>query len=219
MTEIDGRPARAIASSSSPRGILATGAANFPTFGLRPWTMLWMHIVHERSEEQKLVVKAGAGSRESFDHPASIIHPGLRAAAEKLTGNDADSDELVQETLTAAFNGIKNLRLPGAWRGWMYQILVRRNYDRLLKRRTPGRPGPSAAPTDPLSHLLHDEARQVARESLDSLDPALKDVLSLRFLHDLSLKDIASRLGRPLGTVKSLLHEGLRSFEETFRRR
>src|SRR5207237_28569 len=123
----------------SPQGVFATGAANFPTFRLCPRTMLWMHIVDERSEEQELVVKAGAGSRESFDRLTIIIQPGLRAAARKLTGNDADGDELVQEALTAAFNGIKTLRHPGAWRGWMYQILVRRNYDRLLKRRTSGR--------------------------------------------------------------------------------
>jgi RNA polymerase sigma-70 factor (ECF subfamily) len=178
-----------------------------------------MPIVEECSDEQDLVVKAAAGSRESFDRLAGAVQPGLRAAARKLTGHDADADELVQETLTAAFHGFKSLRHPGAWRGWIYQILVRRNYDRLLKRRRPERKKDAPVVADPLSNLLQDEAKQIALQTLETMNPPLKEVLSLRFLQDLRLKDIAVKLGRPLGTIKSLLHEGLRSFEETFRRR
>ena len=178
-----------------------------------------MTSLHMESTEDELVAQAAAGSRESFDRLASAIDPGLRAAARKLAGQDADADELVQETLTAAFRGLKSLRSPSAWRGWIYQILVRRNYDRLLKRRFPASPEPPRLVSDPLTGLLHAEAKETALQTLDTLSPPLREILSLRFLHDLSLKEIAARTGRPLGTVKFMLWQGLQVFEEAFRGR
>lgn len=168
------------------------------------------------SEEAGLVRSAREGSREDFDLLIASILPGLRVAARRLAGQEAE--DLVQECLSAASLGIRGLQEPAAWRGWIYQILVRRNIDRIRRRRRDetgsGEPIDSA---DPLSRLLEGESREQARQALESLEERLKIPLTLRYHQDLSNQEIADRTGRPLGTVKSLIHEGLRAFERAVR--
>ncbi len=55
--------------------------------------------------------------------------------------------------------------------------------------------------------LARDEVGRLVRR----LPPDQQIVVALRFWRDLSLEEIAERLGLPLGTVKSRLHYALRS--------
>lgn len=50
------------------------------------------------------------------------------------------------------------------------------------------------------------ERMELARRALDSLSPVHREVLTLRFLEDLSLEEIAETLRCKRGTVKSRLH-------------
>lgn len=49
---------------------------------------------------------------------------------------------------------------------------------------------------------------------LDSLPPARREILKLRFLDDLSLEEIAGILEIPLGTVKSRLHLAIKALRD-----
>ena len=49
---------------------------------------------------------------------------------------------------------------------------------------------------------------------LASLPPERREILSLRFVDELSLEEIATALGIPLGTVKSRLHLAIRALRE-----
>ena len=48
-----------------------------------------------------------------------------------------------------------------------------------------------------------------ARETLASLPPLQREILDLRFAHDLSYAEIALALGIPVGTVRSRLHHAV----------
>jgi RNA polymerase sigma-70 factor (ECF subfamily) len=50
------------------------------------------------------------------------------------------------------------------------------------------------------------------RDALDSLPPAHREVLELSYHSDLTQPEVASRLGIPLGTVKSRAYHALRAF-------
>lgn len=175
--------------------------------------------MEQELEEQALVREAVAGSREAFERLVSAAGPGLSAAARKLAGQDAEAEDLVQETLACAFRALATLKHPGAWRSWLFQILVRRHYDRLARRRVPPPARDPVDASDPLTRALSGEARRAVQEVLQTLDGPMREVLTLRYLQDLPLREIAEKTGRPLGTVKFLIHEGLRTFERLFRER
>jgi RNA polymerase sigma-70 factor (ECF subfamily) len=53
------------------------------------------------------------------------------------------------------------------------------------------------------------------RAAVASLAEPYREVVALRFFGELSLAEIASQTGRPLGTVKTHLHRGLGRLRES----
>ncbi|WNS47115.1 RNA polymerase sigma factor [Paenibacillus sp. MMS20-IR301] len=52
---------------------------------------------------------------------------------------------------------------------------------------------------------------------MSRLPVKIRAVLTLRYMHDFSLAEVADALSIPIGTVKSRLHKGLRSMKEMLR--
>ena len=68
------------------------------------------------------------------------------------------------------------------------------------------------ATSDPVSGA---EDRQVIGAAIASLSPDHRIVVALRFYRDLTVLDIAARLGVPVGTVQSRLHYALKRLRDT----
>lgn len=138
----------------------------------------------------------------------------LLRVARSLTGNPADAEDVVQDTLLRAFRSIDRFdgRHP---RAWLLTILRNANVNRTRRRRPellrdpdePARtladddstPGPEATVVDP----VYDE--RVA-DALDALPDKFRSVVELVDLDALSYEDAAAVLDVPLGTVMSRLH-------------
>jgi RNA polymerase sigma-70 factor (ECF subfamily) len=67
---------------------------------------------------------------------------------------------------------------------------------------------------DPASLAIGRERDATVRSAVGRLDEPYREVVALRFFGDLSLAEIAATSGRPLGTVKTHLHRGLRRLRE-----
>lgn len=72
---------------------------------------------------------------------------------------------------------------------------------------------PSAARSPEEVALESDRARHV-REMVSRLPERLAQAILLRYFEELSEKEVAERLGVPVGTVNSRLHHGLRRLAE-----
>jgi RNA polymerase sigma-70 factor (ECF subfamily) len=53
---------------------------------------------------------------------------------------------------------------------------------------------------------------------ISELSPKYQEVITLRYFEDKELKEIAEILGKPEGTVKSLLHRGIEKLRKTLSR-
>jgi RNA polymerase sigma-70 factor (ECF subfamily) len=71
----------------------------------------------------------------------------------------------------------------------------------------------AGALTDPVPHPLESmnlkERQAQVREALSGLEPAQREVLECSFYEGLSHSEIAAKLNRPLGTVKTYIRQGL----------
>lgn len=79
-------------------------------------------------------------------------------------------------------------------------------------RRDRAEPGEAALDDLPAEGETADAG--VVDAALAALSPERREVLTLRFVDDLSLADIAAALGIPVGTVKSRLHLALKQLRE-----
>lgn len=128
----------------------------------------------------------------------------------------AEPDDLVSEIFLSALTALD--RFSGGesdFRGWLFTIAARRVVDDLRRR---GRQLPTTA------YDASDDARTVAsaedaslqrlgdewaRRVLDRLAPDQRDVLLLRVFADLTVEQVAQRLGKSVGAVKQLQRRGL----------
>lgn len=110
------------------------------------------------------------------------------------------------------------------FRSWVFVIAHRRLVDdrRRRARRREVLAAPSSLPERPLPGSVEDEALCRAsfpglRRLLDSLSPDQAEVVTLRFLADLSLEQTARVLGKRVGAVKALQHRALAALREQIR--
>lgn len=128
-----------------------------------------------------------------------------------ITGSDADAWDALQDAVEAAIRNLHDLRGGElAFPGWIKRILVNRaiNLLRVRGRVVPTDPseGPEPQPLPPPQESI--AAREIWT-LVAELDAGQRQVVALRFLADLSLEEVAERLGLPLGTVKSRLYRAL----------
>ena len=76
-------------------------------------------------DEENIVRRMIDGDMEAFGTLMERYEkPALRAAW-LISGNAADSEDIVQETFTACYLNRKKLRDPAAFKTWFYRILTR----------------------------------------------------------------------------------------------
>jgi len=139
----------------------------------------------------------------------------LRAAARALAPSAEEADDLVQESLAVAVQALARVRHPEVVGAWLLQILRRRWYDRLRRRTVEKRVRAEHRPADGGGSEVDPEP---VRRALRALPAESRRVLQLRFFDSRSSVEIARVLGKPCGTVRSMIFHALRKFEEVYRR-
>jgi RNA polymerase sigma-70 factor (ECF subfamily) len=134
------------------------------------------------------------------------VHGYLRAAGAH------DSEDVLSEVFVGVARGLGRFRGDdGDLRRWVFTIARnclmdehrRRGRQRLFVRSLASAEPAVSAANDPLDPALQD--------ALLKLTPDQREVVTLRFVADLSLDEVARITGRPAGAVKSLQHRALRS--------
>lgn len=145
-----------------------------------------------------------------FEAFAAEHGPRLLRAAEHLSGDTHDAQDLLQNALTKVYVAWSSAR-----RGDPYlftrRVLVNCHTDSWRRRRwreeTVADPGDAA-------HAVADSSEWVANRdalarALTPLSPRERTIVVLRYLEDMSERDVAELLGVTVGTVKSTTSRAL----------
>ena len=171
-----------------------------------------------------LVEQIRGGAAGAVEALVSAYGDRVYRLAIRITGNAADAEEVVQDSLWAASRKIDTFRGTAAFGSWMYRITANTAYQKLRGRRSKR----NEVPWDELAPTFDDRGRDrnlAVDRSRGLKDPAveaeLKSVLcgaiaelpadyrTPFLLHDvegLSNAEIAETLQVKLGTVKSRVH-------------
>lgn len=164
--------------------------------------------------DELLVLRCQLGERPAFDDLIARWALPLRRHLLRVTGNPDAADELTQETWLRVVRGIGRLRDTARFRSWLFGIAHRVLMDRLRLRYGAALDADVVdANLDPATIADADgdpasERQAIARDvvrGLARLPPLEREVLTLFYLDDLSLAEMALALAVPTGTVKSRL--------------
>jgi len=160
-------------------------------------------------QERLWVLQAQQGNPEAFRSLVDRYERRLLYYLMRFSPNPEQAADTLQEVWVTAFRGLKNLRAPEAFRVWLYQIahdkiisLVRRE----ARRNEMFEAFKNEAIADEHYEDRGFEALESVQRALHRLSPEHREVLTLRFLEDLRLEEIAETIRCELGTVKSRLH-------------
>jgi RNA polymerase sigma-70 factor, ECF subfamily len=171
-------------------------------------------------DDAELLRKANAGDQQAFRALVDRHARYLTAIARSMSGNDADAEDLVQETFVGALTS--KFRGEAAVRTWLVQILVRRaamlrrSKQRRLRLHEPAAGRDMDEQPSTGSVVDTSDARIDLTQMLEALSPEHRLVLVLRELEGMSYEEMAASLGVPRGTVESRLFRARAALRERF---
>lgn len=180
--------------------------------------------------DEELLERIGGGDTEAFDALHARCREAVRRHAERILCDADAAEDAVQETFLRVWRKAGLWERRGSARGWVLRIATNLSLDLLESRRRSGRAGRPPAEEEDAEDVLSriadcaeerpdrlleraDRIRSV-RDSVERLPEGRRQVVDLYLREDVTLADIAERLGLPLGTVKSRFHYAARELRE-----
>lgn len=165
-----------------------------------------------------LVARAQAGDRAAFDDLVRATYIDSYTLAYRLTGDEDDARDVVQEAYLRAYRGLKRFRGDAQFSTWMYRITANCAATFLGKRKknrhdelTDDLVGDEVATTvGPEASVDAAATRDRLQRALLRLPPRLRAVVLLRDVYDLPHESIAAELGISESAAKVRLHRARR---------
>ena len=164
---------------------------------------------------ERLVRKAQRGDKNAFMALIEQNQLALYRAAKAILHREEDVEDAVQEAICKAFYKLSDLRQPKYFKTWLTRILINCCYDLLRQQK-------GLVPLE----ILPEEGVSEERETSLDVQQVLRDlgendrlVLTLYYLNDISVKDIAGMLAISEGAVKQRLSHGRKKFRQVYEER
>jgi RNA polymerase sigma-70 factor (ECF subfamily) len=175
-------------------------------------------------DEAELVARLASGDRdEALGALYDLYGPRLYALGVHLLHDRGLAEDLVQETFVRLWRSASRYDpAQSSVRTFVYTLARRAAVD--LWRRSSRAPAPTAHPpesADSIGGAAFDDVllRLTVGDALESLPPAHREVLDLQYRGDLTQRQVAERLGIPLGTVKTRTLHALRALSRELKER
>jgi RNA polymerase sigma-70 factor, ECF subfamily len=169
--------------------------------------------------------------RETFAEQAMQYAPQLYSAALRMTRNQADAEDLVQDTYLRAYRSFDTFQAGTNLRAWLFRILTNAFINRYrAQQRRPvesdlgdiedlylyrrlGSIDPSVAGTSAEDEFFDLFTDDVVKQALEDLPENFRLAVLLADVQGFSYKEIAEMLDIPIGTVMSRLHRGRKAMQ------
>jgi len=162
-----------------------------------------------------------AGDTRALEELYDRHSPMLYSLALRIVGRASDAEEVLQEAWLQAWRGADRFDAArGTVAAWLLTLARSRAIDRFRKQASRRRAetsveiDPPRGGDEPPVQAAHRQLHERVTTALSTLTPQQRQVLELAYFSGLSQTEIASRVGAPLGTVKSWTRQALLRLRE-----
>jgi RNA polymerase sigma-70 factor, ECF subfamily len=188
-----------------------------------------VELSYQHTSDEDLMKQYLAGDNQAFAELISRYERPLLNFANCYLRNLAASEDITQDIFVRIVESKQNYQPDKPFKPWLYQIARNRIYDELRKKKRWSllwfQSNEKAEldqklgtlPDTSLSQretLNQDQLNQILMRGIQSLDNRSRDMVILRYIQGLSVREVADILGVPEGTVHSGTHRALESLQK-----
>jgi RNA polymerase sigma-70 factor (ECF subfamily) len=168
--------------------------------------------------ERRIVAAAQRGDEEAFRELYQAYRDPIWTLINSLIGDPLQAQDILQNVFFKAFRGLGGFRFQSGLLTWIFRIAHNECRNHLRKRIVPFLPLEAVLGSqDEIERTRaadRSEARKAAlRAAVMDLPFKMREVIVLKYLEDLSYKEMSRILGCPPGTVASRLNRALAELE------
>ncbi|WP_073202970.1 RNA polymerase sigma factor SigW [Gracilibacillus kekensis] len=176
----------------------------------------------------KLVKK---GDQSAFEDIVSFYQNKVFAICYRMIGNRHEAEDIAQEAFIRAYINIQSFDENRKFSTWLYRIATNLTIDKIRKKKPDyyldaeikgadglnmyaQLPADQALPEEEVESL---EMQSYIQQEIMQLPEKYRTIIALRFINELSLKEISEILEIPVGTVKTRVHRGREALRKRLR--
>ena len=169
---------------------------------------------------EQLVAGSRRGDTAAFDQLVSLYKDSVYASVARRLSDPMEAEDIAQETFVRAYRALPSFRGTSSFQTWLYRIAINLTIDSMRTRQrhvsSVSLDAPleldgellarelAASPScEPEKEVETAEVRREVHRAIRDLSPKLRTVVILYELQGLNYREIAARLGCPIGTVRS----------------
>lgn len=175
--------------------------------------------------DEEVVERVLAGDTALYEILMRRYNQRLFRVARGILADDAEAEDVMQETYVRAFRELAGFRGEARFATWLTRIACHEALARAQKRRRlvpiegGEPPGPPPEGLDPERELGNRELQAILRRAVEGLPDPLRSVFCLREIEGLSTEQTADALGLSVENVRVRLHRAKLSLRQTLDRR
>lgn len=172
--------------------------------------------------EWELIEKAKTGDREALDEIVSDCWQPLYRFISYKTGRPDEAQDIVQETFYRAFRSLSSYQNTEArfstWLGRIAANLItdlwRKNGRTPIMKDISGYSNQLMGGESPLEELVSQETQETVATLLNELPDEQRQVIELRILAGLPVKEVATAMGKSEAAIKMLQQRALKNLRK-----
>jgi RNA polymerase sigma-70 factor (ECF subfamily) len=175
-----------------------------------------------------LIERCLKGDQVAWDQIVRLHWRKVFNLAYKFVGRHDEAEDLTQDIFLKIFKALHTFDRRANFQTWLISISrnlcidhyrsVRKERETMAREVDSADLMPVSRERGPHAELEQLDLRQLIRQALAELPPALKEAVVLRDLQEFSYQEIADKLGLPEGTVKSRINRGRLELARQLRR-
>lgn len=126
--------------------------------------------------------------------------------AYRLTGNDEDASDLMQDAFIRVFRAWKSFKPGTSFLSWIYRIETNIYLDELRRRKVRVYQGVSERAVATVDEYVETQLSEPVSKALEELTPLQRKIVFLALVDGCTYREVAQIVGCSIGTVRSRLH-------------
>ena len=174
-----------------------------------------------RTEDEIFVNRCLEGDQAAFDFLVNKYKEVVHAYAYHKVGDYQDAQDIAQEVFIKAYSKLAQLKWPHRFQSWLYTIVSneckmwRRSHSKEREQEVSW----EDVPVETLNEIAvrnhsDEDIELTVKSAMETLPGDNQLALSLYYMSDLSVKEIASFMGVSPNTVKGKLHRARKQLGE-----